>query len=183
MEFMAHRQRNIRIVLFVIIVATLPFYCAGFYLWGTASPRSSLNGTATLAATNTPIGANITASPGLPTPTLLPLTATALSPLLPTPLQFVPPVRPPATATVFLPPIIPTSTAAPSLTPFPSATPFIPSATPIPLPTNTPLPPLPTETPIPPPTDVPPPTETPIPLPPTETPLPMDPIVEPSPGS
>ena len=49
------RRRNLRIVLFVIILATLPFYCAGILLWGSAPPRARPTTTATtgLAITRT----------------------------------------------------------------------------------------------------------------------------------
>lgn len=161
LESVGRRRRNIRIILFVIILGTLPFYCAGFFLWGTARPR--LQSIATPEQTNTPIGADITPTVGLPTITPLNLTPTLLSPLQPTPLQFVPINRPPTslppTATVYLVPIIPTDTLAPTLTLIPSATP-LPSATPAPSVT-----PPPTETPVPTNTEV---------LPPTQTPLPFD---------
>src|SRR5690242_12484137 len=90
----ARRQRNIRIVLFVIILMTTPFYCIGFLLWGTAQPRSPV-ATPTVATTNTPIGGNITPTVGQPSITPFGLTPSLLSPLQPTPLQFVPINRPP----------------------------------------------------------------------------------------
>lgn len=166
-----NRRRNIRIVLFIIIVGTLPFYCAGFLLWGTARPRGAANVTAPIGATNTPlVGEPTQIIP--PSSTPFGLTPTLLSPLQPTPLQFVPIQRPPTLTPAFIP-VIPTSTLAPSLTPFPTITPF-PTATPLPTntdvppPTNTDIPPVPTNT------DVPPlPTNTPLPFdPPTNTPDP-----------
>lgn len=173
----ARRQRNIRIILFVIILMTTPFYCVGFFLWGTAQSRNS-TANPTAIITNTPIGADVTATVGFPTVTPFGLTPSLLSPLQPTPLQFIPIPRQPTTipsATPFLVPIIPTDTLAPTLTLLPSATP---------LPTNTPLPtftPPPTDTPLP--TDAPPTnTDVPIVVPPTNTPLPFDvPTVEPAP--
>jgi hypothetical protein len=48
------RRRNLRIVLFVIIIATLPFYCAGILLLGTA-PQSTASSSATRTPTFTPI--------------------------------------------------------------------------------------------------------------------------------
>jgi len=33
-EAIEKRRRAIRIVLFIIVLGTLPFYCAGFVLWG-----------------------------------------------------------------------------------------------------------------------------------------------------
>jgi hypothetical protein len=164
------RRRNIRIVLFTIILGTLPLYCAGFLLWGTA-PQRTLNVIVTPLATFTPIGSDITVTVGLPTVTPLGLSPTLLSPLQPTPLQFMPINRPPPaipTETPFLLPIIPTSTLAPSLTPFP---------------TNT-LPPIEAPTDVPPPIDVPvvPTVEVPT-GPPTNTPLPFDePTVDPGTG-
>ncbi len=162
----ARRQRNIRIVLFVIILMTTPFYCIGFILWGTAQQRSSI-ATPTTAMTNTPIGGDITATVGFPTVTPFGLTPSLLSPLQPTPLQFVPINRPPTvfippTSTPYLVPIIPSDTLAPTLTLIPSGTPY---------PTDTAQPtftPPPTYTPAPTNTDVP------VVVPPTDTPLPFD---------
>jgi type VI secretion system secreted protein VgrG len=162
------RRRNIRIILFIIILATLPFYCAGFLLWGTA-PRQNARNLPT--ATFTPIGREVTAtSTRRPTSTPPFVTRTSISPLGPTPFQFIPPTRIPPTATIFLPP---TSTLAPTLTPYPTDTPLPtntqpppPTSTPLPLPTDTPIP---TDTPVPTNTEAPPPTE-----PPTPEPLPTD---------
>lgn len=163
-DAVARRQRNIRIVLFIVILGTLPLYCAGFFLWGTARPLVSDVPT---AATNTPIGSDVTATVGLPTVTPLALTPTILSPLQPTPLQFIPIIRPTVfvpTATPFLVPIIPTDTLAPTLTLILSFTP---------LPTDTPFPSV-----------TPPPTETPLVALPTDTPLPFDdPTADPGTGS
>ena len=127
-------QRNLRVVLFIIILATLPFYCLGFVLWG-AAPA----GVSSARATSTPTLPPVTRSPTLtftPSPTIGfgPLfTATSLSPLQPTPRQFFPPggVNPIAPLPTLSPTpfiVIPTSTPAPTLTPFPSDTP-IPQAT------------------------------------------------------
>jgi hypothetical protein len=163
----ANRQRNIRIILFVIILMTTPFYCVGFFLWGTAKP-SGLLSTPTVAFTNTPIGQGLmTATSAFPSVTPFGLTPSLLSPLQPTPLQFIPiPHQPtvfiPPTATPYLVPIIPTDTLAPTLT-------LIPSSTPLP-------------TDVPPPSFTPPPTFTltptntdvPVVVPPTDTPLPFD---------
>jgi hypothetical protein len=78
---------------------------------------------------------------------LLPfITATSISPLQPTPIQFFPPgggVGNPLPPTAFIPPtqvFIPTSTLAPTLTP-------VPSQTPIPQATSTTIPIFPTDTP------------------------------------
>src|SRR5262245_31799694 len=109
------RRRNIRIILFIIILATMPFYFAGFLLWGTA-PRQNENALPT--ATFTPIGREVTATiTRTPSNTPLFVTSTSGSPLGPTPLQFIPPTRLPATATAVF---IPTATLAPTLTPFPT---------------------------------------------------------------
>ena len=153
----ARRQRNIRIVLFVIILMTTPFYCIGFLLWGTAQPRGAIANPT--AVTNTPIGADITATVGQPMITPFGLTPSLLSPLQPTPLQFIPINRPPTgipSATPYLVPVIPVDTLAPTLTLIPSATPF---------PTDSPLP-----------TFTPPPTNTDVPVvvPASATPLPFD---------
>jgi hypothetical protein len=143
------RRRSLRIVLFIIIVATLPFYCAGILLWGSAPQRNPIgrtpSATRTTQATNTvPVFPSITPF-GLLNPT---------QGLPPTPAQFIPPTTsggfifptfPPLPPTVFIPPI---ATIAPTLTLYPSETPFIPSETPIPIPTDTLIPTAtPTETP------------------------------------
>lgn len=165
----------LRVTLFGIILFTLPFYCVGFFLWGTANRTGLLSPLGT--ATWTPIGLELTATvTGLPTQTGIPRTATLLSPLQPTPLQFIPIQRPQSTATPFV--FIPTSTLAPTLT-FPPTFTVPPAATQTPLPTTTPLPTLepPTSTPPPtsePPTPAPLPTDPPLPSP-TPEPLPTDP--------
>jgi hypothetical protein len=160
----ARRQRNIRIILFVIILMTTPFYCVGFFLWGTARPSGAI-ATPTVAFTNTPIGDGLTATSAFPSVTPFGLTPSLLSPLQPTPLQFIPiPRQPtayiPPTATPYLVPIFPTDTLAPTLTLIPSITPA---------PTNAPLPSF-----TPPPTFTPTNTNTPVVVPPTDTPLPFD---------
>lgn len=172
-QFMAieQRQRNLRIVLFVIILATLPFYCAGILLLGTAPANPAAANSRTQTATFTPIGRTGTVTATVrPTNTPFGVT-TALSPLQPTPFQF----QPGAVATRYLSPtpftipVIPTSTNAPTLTPYPTNPPPPTQVPPTnaPPPTNPPEPtpvPLPTQVP---PTDVPPPTvEEPTPLPP-----------------
>ena len=138
------RRRNLRIILFVIILATLPFYCIGFVLWGTAPQNPGQ-----VAATSTPtlppntLEATITPTPNL-TPSVTPTTDDG--PLLPTPTQSIinpPPVLP----TRFLSPtpeiqptvLMPTRTPLPSLTPIPPPTdtviPFFPTDTDTPTPT------------------------------------------------
>jgi hypothetical protein len=167
------RRRNLRIVLFVIILATLPFYCAGFLLWATAErggATAPIGGTAT--ATYTPISIQGPATrtlPGIITP--LPFgTATSINPLQPTPGQFIP-----VPVTRFLSPtaiFLPTLTAAPTLTPFPTLPP-LPTLAPA---TFTPIPTLAPPTAVPLPTLPPPTAEPPTPLPfPTDTPFVVEP--------
>lgn len=146
-EAIERRRNLLRVILFLIILGTLPFYLLGFWLWGTAPDPNAPDGPTeeTLVITNTPIGSNPTETPRLlPTTTPRP-TSTDWSPLRPTPPQFIPPtsfILP----TAYIPPtqfILPTATSAPTLTP---------------LPTNTPPPtitPGPTLTPLLPPTDTP----------------------------
>jgi len=173
LESIERRRRIVRIILFFIILSTMPFYCAGFLLWGTAGNVGADERSA--ISTSTPIGNGLSTATRLPTLTPLPLTVTVVSPLQPTPLQFIPinpgsggggggviiPTQPFIVPTIF----IPTATLAPTLTPFPTNP---PPATLTPLPTD---PPLPTNTPEPLPTDPPAPTNTP-------EPLPTDPVVE-----
>jgi hypothetical protein len=130
-----NRRRNLRVVFFLIILATLPFYCAGIVLLGT-TPRRPITPTpntqtvrpTVTRVTNTPI---VFPTSNLPTN----------NPLLPTPPQFVTAIPPIVIVTfpVATIPVFPTQiifTPAPSLTPIPSLTPF-PTAEPI---TNTPIP-------------------------------------------
>lgn len=132
------RRQNIRLVLFLIILATLPFYCVGFALWGfapqsggrTPTPSSTVRATVTPLATRTPGG-------------LFPTSGVAT--LISTPGQFIPPPVLPtfngfATATFTFPtpptlaptltlPMFPTATSAPVITntsiPFATETPFV----------------------------------------------------------
>lgn len=125
------RRQNIRLVLFLIILATLPFYCVGFILWGTAPQQrpavgpgtATVRATLTPLATRTPLGTFVVPTGSQPT-------------LINTPGQFFPPVGQPtfsfATSTFVL---FPSSTPAPTLTMF-----VPPSSTPIPQATNTPIP-------------------------------------------
>src|SRR6185369_8423108 len=96
----AARQRNIRIILFVIILMTTPFYCIGFFLWGTARPSGAI-ASPTVAFTNTPIGGDVTATSAFPSMTPFGLTPSLLSPLQPTPIQFIPIPHQP---TAYIPP-------------------------------------------------------------------------------
>ncbi len=118
------RQRNIRIVLFVVILATIPFYCIGILLW-LAAPQ---NGSAPIIP---PTVTELTAGAPSPTSTLEPgLTPTAPDATVIQTDIFVPTSVQPAT----LRPL----TATPTLV-FPSPTPIIPTVA---IPTQTPIPPL-----------------------------------------
>lgn len=159
------RRRNLRIVLFVIILATLPFYCAGILLWGTA-PRAPSAADLTATATFTPLP---TIPSQTPIPSITPLSISATpfgGPLLPTPGQY----NPGSIATRYLSPtpyFLPTDIYIPQPTDAPTLTPY-PQATQVPPPTQTNAPPPPTQTDVPPPTDVPPlppPSDTPAPPP------------------
>jgi len=94
LPFPSGGRRNLRLLLFVIILATAPLYCIGFVLWGvapgaqpasTATPTASATSrqsTATATRTNTPFRSVI---------------VTATRPLPPTPRQFRPPAQQPQT--------------------------------------------------------------------------------------
>ena len=121
------RRHNWRMILITIIVITLPFYCAGFVLWGTASPK----------VTPTPAGQG----------TIIP-TIPSVTPLIPpsaTPQGFFPSVTP--FVTLSGTEIIIPSLAAPTQV-FPTA--YL-SPTPPPPPTSAPPPTvaLPTQPPFP----------------------------------
>lgn len=176
-------QRNLRVVLFIIILATLPFYCIGFVLWG-AAPVTPGSVFSTATATLPPVtqSPTMTFTPS-PSPGFGPLaTVTSFSPLQPTPRQFLPPRTVPLPTFTPIPVIIPTATPAPTLTTIPQATaPPAPTSTTIPLATATPVPqatvtPAPTLTPVPQATD--PPsldaTATTVPIFPTDTPVPAE---------
>jgi len=145
------KRRTLRIILFIIILATLPFYCVGIFLWVSAPQGQSVRTLApstntlpplTRQATNTAPGGVPTSLPGFVTSTF--------SPLFPTPPQFFPPPIIPPTRVIppTIPPLVVTATSpgliiptlAPTLTPVPSNTPALPTDTPIP-PIDTPLPP------------------------------------------
>lgn len=134
------RRRNLQVVLFLIILATLPFYCAGFVLLGTA-PGARATPTAR-PTTPAALTRTIATSTRIAFPSLTPLPGGGNN-LLPTPGQFFPtavfptvvfPTAIVPTSTFF---VFPTSTDAPSLTPYPTDAPF-PTATesPIPFPTD-----------------------------------------------
>jgi hypothetical protein len=112
----------LRGVLFLIILGTMPFYALGIGIWATAPDRSAplrltqtatAQGSANVSPTWTPLGMNRATPTTLSFPTAFP-TFTPLSPLLPTPGQFFPPIRTPV-PTLFIPP---SDTPAPTLTPF-----------------------------------------------------------------
>lgn len=128
LEMVEKRRRNLRIIFIGIILVTLPFYCAGILLWGTA-PRNGIQDTASATPTNT----ELPTVPGQPSITPLPITVGAVTDFAPT--QFIPTVVAPtfapptliaptrfvsATPTIFVPP---TATTPPPLPP--SATPPI----------------------------------------------------------
>lgn len=127
-EAIEQRRRNWRIALVIVIVITIPFYCAGILLWGTAPVR----GLAT--PTWTP--------PGAATATQGPIIVTATSQqggatITPLPITLFPTASP---TTLILPTLfIPTNTSV------------VPPTVFVPLPTNTPPPPAPaiTNTPLP----------------------------------
>lgn len=166
-EAAERRKRYLRIFLFSVILATLPCYILGIGIWLTAPDPQARNRAATQdaleltgpAVSNTPLGGDVTLTnlPAGPSPFL---TWTPLSPLLPTPGQFVPPppiILPSATWTFSFVPL--PDTAAPTITPtftftVPPTLTFTPTETATDFPTETPLPP-PSETPLPPPTDTP----------------------------
>ncbi len=141
------RRRNLRISLFVIILGTLPLYCLGFLLWGTAPQR----------IVRTPTPESITQPPTFTvSPTNVQFATLTPFPTVgfvvpPTSQPFQPPVIIPPTSVQIFPTAtffnFPTSTNAPTLTPFPTITPF-PTDTPLPIPSDTPIPP-PSDTPIP----------------------------------
>ncbi|NPV68172.1 MAG: hypothetical protein HPY64_13615 [Anaerolineae bacterium] len=173
--FLLRERRLLHTVLLVIILATLPCYCAGAMLLGLAPDRSRTRLTptqplATAPAVLTVIGPTATASL-FPTITPLPPIWATPTPLiggtLATPGQYVPPrptFTPWPTATPWptwtLPPTatisIPTSTPAPTVT-------FTFTWTPPPSPTDTPVVVPPSETPVLPPTNTEPPPPTPTP--------------------
>jgi hypothetical protein len=141
-ELRAGRQRTIRLILVGIILFTLPFYCAGLFLWGTATPRNRPTATpdaeaTSSRATNTAIVIASATPVGNPTITPFPITVNVPDvPGFPTQATFViqtlPPLEQP---TRFLSPtptflVVPTNPPAPTNPP-PPTQPAI---------TNTPLP-------------------------------------------
>lgn len=134
------RRRNIRIALFIVILATIPFYCIGLLLW-MGAPQGGSSGapriTPTQAASEAPIATDTQVAGQ--TATTLPTDNVIVTPVVPPTSDQPPTLRPLSpTPTLFIP----------SATPIPP-TEFIPPDTPIPpqLPTATTLPIFPTETP------------------------------------
>jgi hypothetical protein len=132
---MEQRRRNLRIILGTIIIITLPFYCAGLVLWGTAPQR----------VTTTPPG---TQAQGVATDTPGVLTATVQGEASVTPLGItvVPTFEPFPTFSIPTPiptVIIPTRFLSPTPTFFQPTNPPPPTSPPQPTQppiTNTPLP-------------------------------------------
>ncbi len=151
-EAAVRRQRTIQMTLLLIIVATLPCYCVGFFLLysrrsiapGPTQPATILGLTQTTTPGGTPLAATITPIP------FATLASTAFIPVGPTPTQ----VR-----------LMSSTPVLPTWTPFaqqPTWTPFtFPTATPYVAPTSTPIVIIPaTSTPVPPTSTSPPPTAT-----------------------
>ena len=139
------RRKNWRIALGTIIAITIPFYCAGFFLWGTAPQRTPTP----IPATATLNGPQVVTATSLP-PTITPfgagpasITPLGITPFFPTqdnggfPTQVLPTLVLP---TRFLSPtpqiIIPTNPPPPTNVPQPTNPPP-PTQPAI---TNTPLP-------------------------------------------
>jgi hypothetical protein len=106
-----------------IILVTIPFYCAGILLWGTA-PRNQPQD----AASATPPQTLPPTLPGQPTITPLPITLGA-------PTEFIPTAVIP---TIGIPTILPPTAVIPTRYVSPTPTVMIPTATPPPPPTATP---------------------------------------------
>lgn len=94
LPFPAGGRRNLRMLLFVIILATAPLYCIGFVLWGVA-PGAQPAATATPRPSATP--RQSTATPTRTSTPFRSVIVTATRPLPPTPRQFRPPAQQPQT--------------------------------------------------------------------------------------
>lgn len=158
------RRRNLRIALFVIILATLPFYCIGIFLFLRAPQQRPNTALTELAITQQAIGTNpgslvtlvATTPNGRPSITPFGTLPVGFPTLVATPPQFQPPMVTrylSATPNFVIPTqnitatavIFPTSTIAPSLTQPPTQTlaPVLPTETlvppsPLPFPTDVP---------------------------------------------
>jgi len=125
LEAVERRRRNWRIGLITIIVITIPFYCVGIFLWGTApqhpqgvltaTPSSILPGTPTPTFTLTPEGGVVPSVTPLPI-TVFPITFTSFPTFGPPPTEtptrflsptptFIIPTQPPPTVPPTVPPI------------------------------------------------------------------------------
>jgi hypothetical protein len=138
------RRRNWRIALGTIIAITVPFYCAGFFLWGTAPVR-----TPTPAPTVTEGGPQVVTATPLP-PTVTPLggffpsvTPLGITPFFPTqdnggfPTAQLPTLQLPTRFLSPTPQVIPPTNPPPPTNPLPPTNPPPPTQPAI---TNTPLP-------------------------------------------
>lgn len=141
-EAATRRQRNWRIGLISIIVVTLPFYCVGLFLWGTAPQRAA-------TATPTSSGPQVVTATSLPSQT-----PTA------TPLGFIPSITPLPITVVAPTQVFPTQIIA---SPFPTFTQVIPTRFLSPTPTfpQPTVPPQPTTPPVQPTLEI---TNTPLPF-------------------
>lgn len=123
-EAVERRRRLIRGILLAIIIGTLPFYCIGFVLWGTAPSSASRTPTATF----TPIGGDVTLQPTQTATTLVTTTLVPTTILLPSPtgiIIFPTRILSPSPTFLLPPTIAPTLTSAPTNTPIPASdTPF-----------------------------------------------------------
>jgi hypothetical protein len=135
------RRQILRVILIGMIGLTIPFYCLGFFLWATA-PDSRAVEDRLPTSTVTPLGGGLVTNTQVPT---LSRTLGGIFPtLLPTPIQYNPPViNPPIVInppTATQPFFIPSSTFAPTLTFPPPATNTDLPPSPLPLPSDTPIP-------------------------------------------
>lgn len=130
------RRRNLRIVLMVIIMGTIPLYVIGLMLWGTAPAQNAPVFTQAPGLTLTTSQALVTNTPAPATsPTVPPATVPIFGPTS----AIIDPQQP--TRSLSPTPFIPTATFAPTLTPYPTQT-LPPSASPTTLffPTDTVVP-------------------------------------------
>jgi hypothetical protein len=129
-EAFEQRRHNLRLVFVIIIMFTIPFYCAGVFLWGTAPPRS-----------------RPTQTPGTPPPT----GAASLIPPTDTPFGQVATITPLPITVDFPTASIPTAAIPTAVIPtrYLSPTPQIVLPTAAPFVTDTPIPPPITFTPLP----------------------------------
>ncbi|MCY3572678.1 MAG: hypothetical protein OXG92_11105 [Chloroflexi bacterium] len=97
----SNRNERLRLLMLLIVAATVPFYCFALYIIGSAPvPAESLKLQATLtappAASFTPLGANFFPTASATSPSLLPTYTPLRLPAVSTPLQIVPPTAIPA---------------------------------------------------------------------------------------